>query len=256
VFFALALVTARAQSPSRLRQLTPSRTDTSQAQALPPPAAMPALRHPAVSRLRELRGQRDFQYVEVREEPAQASFWQRLLRWLWNLLRPALGSKGGQVGWNILFYGLMAATLVFAVLKFLQVDLTKAFGRAARAQPLAYEAGPENIHELNFADAIAQAEATGNLRLAVRLGYLQLLKLLTDRDLIAWQPNKTNQTYLHELVASQPSARAAFAERTRQFEYIWYGELPVPTTLYEQVRAGQRQLGQQLGAAGRQPHFA
>jgi len=215
------------------------------------------LRHPAASRLRELRGQRDFDYHQnAFAEPAQASFWQRLLHWLWGLLRPSLASQGGQVGWNLLFYGLMAAILVFAVLKFLQVDLTKVFGRATRAQPLAYAAGQENIHELNFADAIAQAEATGNLRLAVRLGYLQLLKLLTDRDLIAWQPDKTNQTYLHELAASQPGASAAFAERTRQFEYIWYGELPMPTTLYEQVRAGQRQLGQQLGATGRQPYFA
>jgi hypothetical protein len=230
--------------------------DTSLAPPLPPAAAPTTVRRPAASRLRELRGQRDFDYQDVSEEPAQASFWQRLVRWLWRLLHPALASKGGQLSWDILFYGLMAATLVFAVLKFLQVDLTKAFGRAARAQPLAYEAGQENIHELNFADAIAQAEAAGNLRLAVRLGYLQLLKQLTDRNLIAWQPDKTNQTYLRELAASQPSASAPFAERTRQFEYIWYGELPVPLTLYEQVRAGQRQLGQQLGAAGRHPHFA
>nr|WP_235998370.1 DUF4129 domain-containing protein [Hymenobacter sp. BT559] len=150
----------------------------------------------------------------------------------------------------------MGATLLFAVLKLLQVDLTKVFGRAPRALPLAYETGQENIHELNFADALAQAEAAGNLRLAVRLGYLQLLKQLTDRDFIAWQPDKTNQAYLRELAASQPTARPAFAELTRQFEYAWYGELPVSAALYQQVRESQRQFGQQLSGAGRAAHLA
>jgi len=250
VFFALALATgpAVAQQPAWHR-LAAARADTSRAAALPPPATPITVRRPAAARLRELRGQRELQYVEVREEPAQASIWQRLLRWLWNLLTPAANSRGGKVAWDVIIYGLLAATLVFAVLKLLQVDITRAFGRAARALPLAYEAGQENIHELNFAEAIAQAEATGNRRLALRLGYLELLKQLTDRDFIAWQPDKTNQSYLHELAASYPAARAAFAELTRQFEYSWYGEAPVPATAYQQARAAQQQLAQQLAAA-------
>ncbi|RZK61438.1 MAG: DUF4129 domain-containing protein, partial [Hymenobacter sp.] len=186
--------------------------------------------------------------------PEQAGFLARLMGWLWRWLAPLLDTKGGRLAWDTIFYGLLGGTLVFAVLKFLQVDLTRVFGRAPRALPLDYEAGQENIHELNFTEALTQAEATGNLRLAVRLGYLQLLKQLTDRDFIAWQPDKTNQAYLHELAASRPAARPAFAELTRQFEYAWYGELPVPAALYQQVRAAQRQFGQQLsGATAAQP---
>jgi hypothetical protein len=185
----------------------------------------------------------------VTNAPASPSLWDRLLSWLWQQISRLLDTRGGQLAWDTLWYGLMAAILVFAVLKLLQVDLTNVFGRAPRALPLAYEAGQENIHELNFGEALAQAEAAGNLRLAVRLGYLQLLKQLTDRDFIAWQPDKTNQTYLHELADSRPTARPAFAELTRQFEYAWYGELPVSTTLYQQVRAAQRQFEQQLSGA-------
>jgi len=250
VFFALALATgpALAQGPSAWHRLARARADTSTAAPLPPATAPIVIRRPA-GRLRELRSQRELQYVEVREEPAQSSIWQRLLRWLWNLLTPAASSKGGKVAWDIFFYGLLAAALVFAVLKLLQVDITRAFGRAPRALPLAYEAGQENIHALNFAEAIAQAEATGNRRLALRLGYLELLKQLTDRDFIAWQPDKTNQSYLHELAASYPAARPAFAELTRQFEYSWYGEAPVPAAAYQQARAAQQQLAQQLRTA-------
>lgn len=238
------------QVPLVLRRLAQAPTDTTMAPALPPAAGPAVVRRPAAVRLRELRGQRDFDYREAAAEaPEQASVWQRLLGWLWRWLAPLLDTRGGRIAWKGLFYGLMAAGLVFAVLKFLQVDITRAFGRAPRRVPLAYEAGQENIHELDFPAAIAEAEATGNHRLALRLGYLQLLKQLTDRDFIAWQPDKTNQTYVHELAASYPSARAAFAELTRQFEFSWYGELAVSPDLYQRVRADQRRLGQQLVAA-------
>ncbi|RZK61002.1 MAG: DUF4129 domain-containing protein [Hymenobacter sp.] len=178
------------------------------------------------------------------------------MAWLWRHLGNALDTRGGRVAWDTLLYGLMGALLVFAVLKLMQVDLTKVFGRAPRSLPLNYEAGQENIHELNFTDALTQAEAAGNLRLAVRLGYLQLLKQLTDRDLIDWQPDKTNQAYLRELAASRPAARPAFAELTRQFDYAWYGELPVSAGLYRQVRDEQQQFGQQLSGAGQATRLA
>jgi hypothetical protein len=231
--------------------------DTLLTSPLPADAAtQPPLRRPAAERLQKLRGQHDFQYVDVTDAPTKPGLWDRLTSWLWRWLSSVLDTSGGHFAWNALWYTLMGATLVFAVLKLLQVDLTKVFGRAARTLPLAYEAGQENIHELNFTDALAQAETAGNLRLAVRLGYLELLKQLTDRDFIAWQPDKTNQTYLHELAASRPTARPAFAELTRQFEYAWYGELPVSAALYRQVRADQRQFGQQLSGAGRAAHVA
>jgi hypothetical protein len=227
-----------------------ARADTTLAPPLPADAAaQPPVRRPAADHLRDLRGQRDFQYQEGTGAPEEAGFLARFMAWLWRWLAPALDTKGGHTAWNTIFYGLLGAVLVFAVLKLLQVDLTRVFGRAPRSLPLDYEAGQENIHELNFTEALTQAEAVGNLRLAVRLGYLQLLKQLTDRDFIAWQPDKTNQAYLRELAASRPAARPAFAELTRQFEYAWYGEVPVPAALYQQVRAEQRQFGQQLSGA-------
>ncbi|AMR28754.1 hypothetical protein A0257_17720 [Hymenobacter psoromatis] len=245
----LAAGPAPAQRPPAWHRLAQPRADTSLAAPLPPPAAPVVVRRPAAARLRELRGQHDLQYVEVREEPTTPSFWQRLLAWLWRQLAGTQDTKGGRVAWDVFFYGLLAAVLVFAVLKLLQVDITRAFGRAPRGLPLAYEVGQENIHELNFGEAIAQAEATGNRRLALRLGYLQLLKQLTDRDFIAWQPDKTNQTYLRELAATHPAARPAFAELTRQFDYSWYGELPLSADLYQEARAAQQQLAGQLARA-------
>ena len=241
LFLPLALATgpAAAQGPA----------DTTLAAPLPPPAAVAAVRRPVAARLGELRGQHDFQYRDVREEPTRPSLWQRLLAWLWRLLAGSRDTQGGRTTGDVLFYGLLVAALVYGVLKFLQVDLTRLFGRAPRGLPLGYEEGQENIHELNFEENIAQAEATGNRRLALRLGYLQLLKQLTDRDFIAWQPDKTNHDYLAELAARYPAARPAFAELTRQFEYVWYGELPLTAAAYRTAREAQQLLARQLREA-------
>jgi hypothetical protein len=140
--------------------------------------------------------------------------------------------------------------LVFVVLKLMQVDITRAFGRSPRQGPLPYDATTEDIHALNFDAALAEAESAGNYRLAVRLGYLQVLKQLTDLGLIRWQPDKTNHDYLYELPTG-PLA-TAFRQVTQQFEYVWYGEHDDLTPEhYAQAQATRKAFLQQLTAPRR-----
>jgi hypothetical protein len=183
------------------------------------PAAAIELRRPAPARLREIRSRREFQYVEVKSEQSGWDlFWARVWHWLSELL----ATRSGKVVWEYGIYALLVVALVFVVLKLMQVDLTRAFGRAPRRSSLPYDTSSEDIHALDFNALLSQAEAEGNYRLAVRLGYLFVLKQLTDQGLIQWQPDKTNHDYLRELTSGQ--LRPAFREVTRQFEYVWYGE--------------------------------
>nr|WP_230688324.1 DUF4129 domain-containing protein [Hymenobacter jeongseonensis] len=112
---------------------------------------------------------------------------------------------------------------------------------------MAYDIASENIHAVDYAARIAEAEEAGNFRLAIRLGYLEVLKHLTDRGFIQWQPDKTNHAYLAEITTGP--LRDAFRSITRQFEYVWYGELRLNAALYEQARAGQRAVTAQLTGA-------
>ena len=219
---------------------------------LPPDQAATGPRHPPAAvgaRLDELRGQREFHYTDA-APPAPSAwelFWDRFWRWVGRWL----SRTSYHDFWRWVVYGLLVGAVVFVVLKLLQVDLTAAFGRSPRrVAALAYDATTENIHDLDFSLRLREAEATGNYRLALRLGYLELLKNLSDQDFIDWQPDKTNHAYLRELAARHPTARAPFGELTRQFEYVWYGELALPAGLYQQARAAQQQLGRQLGPAG------
>ncbi len=221
------------------------------AHALPPDLATPAQARPPAAvqaRLNELGVQREFRYAQVESQPSAwdlfwARFWRQVARWL--------SSRSYQGFWKWVLYALFIGAAVFIVLKLLQVDLTAAFGRAPRRAALDYDTAAENIHELDFATRLREAEDTGNYRLALRLGYLELLKKLTDQGLIDWQPDKTNHAYLRELADRRPAARAPFGELTRQFEYVWYGELALPAAGYRQARAAQQQLGQQLSPASR-----
>ncbi|MDO7885458.1 DUF4129 domain-containing protein [Hymenobacter sp. CA2-7] len=223
------------------------------------PAPAPATQAPAVrlrqppavvARLRELAGERAFDYQqEPPADDARASAWQRFWRRVFRWLRELFGGRDAPTYngfWCWVIYGLLAAAAGWVVLKLLQVDLTWAFGRAPRRAPLAYETLGENIHELDFEEELRAAEEAGNRRLAVRLGYLALLKQLSDRDLIAWQPDKTNHAYLGELASQRPALRPPFAELTRQFEYVWYGELPLTPAQYTEVRAAQVSLSKTL----------
>ena len=226
---------------------SPALADTVR-RALTGPATAPAggLRPPpaATARLDELRQEHEFRYVQTETAPsAWDLFWARFWRWLFE----AIGQHTTALFWKIVLYGLLALAVVFVVLKLLQVDVTAAFGRSARKSKLDYDTEAENIHELDFDTRLREAEASGDYRLAVRLGYLRLLKLLTDQGLIDWQPDKTNHDYLRELAAARPATRPAFAELTRQFEYVWYGELELSGGLYRRVRDEQQQLARQLG---------
>ncbi|MGI4872345.1 MAG: DUF4129 domain-containing protein [Janthinobacterium lividum] len=232
--------------------LVAATTLTIAAPAQPAPvAASPApavqLRQPAAAtvRLDELRGQREFRYVAPK--PSAPNLWQRLWQSFWKWVDEKLEGTTYNGFWRWIFYVVLAGALIFVVLKLLQVDLTAAFGRSPRkAGSLDYDATTENIHELDFAVRLHEAEDTGNYRLALRLGYLELLKNLTDQNLIDWQPNKTNHSYLRELADVRPATRPAFSELTRQFEYVWYGELPLPAPLYRHAREAQLQFGRQL----------
>lgn len=92
---------------------------------------------------------------------------------------------------------------------------------------------------------IQQAVAEGKLRLAVRLMYLQTLWLLADKGIIAYSKEKTNAAYLRSM--SQTQWHKPFARLTVDYEYIWYGEVPVNN---EQFRVIQGQFSQFMNDLG------
>ena len=174
----------------------------------------------------------DYQYETVQNNHIE-TWWERQLRAFAKWFSEAFSGVGNPTFWKIFAYCFVAAVIVFVTLKLMGVDIESFFSKQASTN-IPYETLVENIHQINFTEAITDAIQQKDYRLAVRLHYLKTLKELSDNGLIDWQINKTNQSYVYEIQDSQ--LKKTFERVTRQFEYIWYGDFPIDEQAFLQVR--------------------
>jgi len=99
---------------------------------------------------------------------------------------------------------------------------------------LAEEEMPENIFDINYPREIDKAVAKGDLRLAVRLHYLQLLKRMSEKNIISYKQDKTNSDYLFSLMSTK--LYDGFFRLTRHYEYTWYGKFEVTEEGYSFIK--------------------
>jgi hypothetical protein len=81
----------------------------------------------------------------------------------------------------------------------------------------------------SFKNAIAQK----NLRLAVRLHYLETLALLAGKGILQYKEESTNSDYLLQVYPTPHYA--VFKKLTRHFEYAWYGQFEVGPDAYRNI---------------------
>lgn len=178
-------------------------------------------RAPSSTRLNDFRNDRDYRYQNDAPPPENplAKFWY----WLMRKLSEFFQSSAYENFWQYIILAAIGALALWLLYK--SEFLGGLFGRKAQEDPLAYNRITENIHELDFNKLIEEAIENRNYRLAVRMYYLRALKQLTDKQLIHWQPTKTNRIYVDEL--GNPRLKVDFERLTSQFEYVWYGEFSV-----------------------------
>jgi len=179
-------------------------------------------RHFTESSIKAYVNDKDFEYEkEVVETP---SAWDRFWQWFWNKYNDMISTEAGKTTMQIIYWLLGIAAVTFFVLKVIKMNRMNLF-RASPPGNIPYKIEDENVYTISFNEAIQQALQNGNYRLAIRLLYLQNLKTLSDKNLIIWQPNKTDADYLREI--SKPGLKQSFKNITDIFEYAWYGNLVV-----------------------------
>lgn len=195
------------------------------------------------SQMASYRADPNFQYEE---QVLPASWWERLMLWLRQLWHDLTEAANSGNALDYILVGIGAITLVYLVVKLLGMDDGGIFSAKSRRSPLHHAEVDENIHTLDFESELQQAVAQRNYRAAIRLLYLQCLKSLADRELIDWQPAKTNADYLRELQGG-PHA-PGFKALTYQYEYSWYGDFPVGHGHFDAVREVFEQFEQKVRA--------
>lgn len=179
-------------------------------------------------RMQSLRSKKEFQYPDLENDTLETKPKEEVTS----------SSGSGFQGFDasILLWMVLAIAAVVLVLQLAGLNMRQLFSPgAARGRQEEIQMG-ENIHDIPYDTAIQQAIREKNYRLAVRLMYLQSLKLLSDRQLIEWNENKTNWQYVYEL--KDGNLRHAFRDITSVFEYVHYGQMQVPEekfTVIQQV---------------------
>lgn len=190
-------------------------------------ASVVSVRTISENKIAQWKSSKDFQY---NRSESLLSWWDRLkirfFQWLYALFSNENKNRAFWIG----TITVCILIIVFAIYKLTGMSRSAMFERRSFNE-LAYRAGEEDIHEIDFNEEIKNAESTQNLRLAVRYRYLQLLKFLSDKGLIHWNANKTNHEYVAEM-----RQESVFADITYSFEYIWYGEREIDKKEYEDLK--------------------
>ena len=177
------------------------------------------------------KSQDDFNYNEKpREDNVFQKAWawlgrvvKRILSWIFDDIGPAVGILAAivkAIPWIVL------GLLLFFMLKFfLKVNTKKATDAIETVPSIQLTKDEELINNQQLSELIAQAIQEKDYRLAVRFYYLLILQKLTDKELIVWQQEKTNEDFIREVGHLKIAPR--FSEITRLYDFVWYGNFEI-----------------------------
>jgi hypothetical protein len=95
------------------------------------------------------------------------------------------------------------------------------------------------LFDANWEEELQKALKENNVRLVIRYSYMRLLQIMQERGAIQFRADKTNYEYYHEL---KDPYKQPFKVMTRQYEYVWYGDLPISQAMYEEYMNNYNQL--------------
>ncbi len=191
-------------------------------------------------KIEKYKNDKAFDYTdELQKEPE--TLWERFLSWLARKLSWLFRKidEGGAISW--IFYIIIFGVLAFVVTKLLGLKYQSLFFRSKKLKSgLDLETYDEDIHSLNFDKIISEAEALQQFRVAVRYMYLKLLKILSDREIIIWEINKTNKDYRKEMRKSKYNKY--FNKLTLAYEYVWYGDFNINLNDFSNIKRDFKSL--------------
>jgi hypothetical protein len=183
------------------------------------------------------------------EGGALMRLWQRFIKWLSSLfpsapmIEPSRAKLASQIA-QIFILALSAAIILYALWKFAP-RLFRGIGQGKKKvkREARVVLGERLEPDQTSADLLSEAEALareGNLRAAIRKGYIALLCELGDRKVLGLAQHKTNRDYLRAVRDRQPLYQE-MQHLTRSFENHWYGFVPASMDDWNMFRSRYQQ---------------
>ncbi len=187
---------------------------------------------------------------QAEEGNALTKLLKRIRDWLRSLFperEPIAGERRENRAVNglaqLVITALAIAVIVFVAWRFLPRFLSREMRRRKpRKRSARVVLGEQLSADETSADLLSEAERlarAGDIRGAIRKGYIALLCELHDRKLVSLAQHKTNRDYLRAVETNRP----LFDEMkpmTTSFENHWYGFIPADETDWQSFRAHYR----------------
>ena len=125
---------------------------------------------------------------------------------------------------SILFYGIIAFTIIYAIIKLLNINIAASFYKSGKSSLLEAE-NIDDISKIDFERSISDAYKQENFQAVVRFYYLWSLQILDESGVIKWESGKTNMDYLYEI--GQNQLKSPLTTLNYYFEYAVYGDFPI-----------------------------
>lgn len=185
---------------------------------------------------------------EYGEKPPEKSLWERFTEWLNSLFPNSNPLQPGQSSWlsfiaMIVIFGLAAGVLAYVIWKFVPFFAHKNAGLNLGKRQARVVLGEQLAPDQTSADLLNEAEALarkGELRAAIRKGYIALLCELGDRKVLTLAQHKTNHDYLRAVREKRPLLKE-MQKLTASFENHWYGFVPATPEDWTIFRSGYQQ---------------
>lgn len=138
--------------------------------------------------------------------------------------------KSSLNGNSVLGYVLIAViVIVLLALLYYMYKKKMFFFKKKEKEAEEYEVVEDTIYGVDFENDIALAVKAGNYKEAIRLRYLQCLRLLSDKSLINWRIYKTPTQYTYEF------KNDTFDQFTKLYVFIRYGGYAATEIEYDEI---------------------
>jgi hypothetical protein len=143
-----------------------------------------------------------------------------------------------QKGWfKTIMWIVIIATFIAIIILFLSSSNVFLFRRQSKKLSTDEEMQElnEDIFSIDYEKEIQKAINSQNYRLAIRYLYLRTLRNLSEKGIIKYSQEKTDQDYVMQLFGTE--YYKDFFRITRDFEYAWYGQFPISAHAFEVVQS-------------------
>ncbi|MDR1408244.1 MAG: DUF4129 domain-containing protein [Tannerella sp.] len=167
------------------------------------------------------------------------NLFEKFFQWLSDLIGRILRTSQADMitTWFLTAFFIMVLLLV---IYFVYRKRPELFLREKKLKALRYEVEEENIYGIDFDRELKTALSAGDFKAAIRLLYLQTLRLIADRQWIDWQIYKTPTEYTCEL---KPTAlKPTFRMLTNHFLQVRYGNFAATREVYDTMYGLQDKL--------------